>query len=298
MAQPLIGEISDAENRSGFLALSTAVFYFSNVVTLVAVMLLLKFSSSVWMLAGIITFGAVCGLGAARCLTRIDETAALRDSARKPLWPDLIYTLKSDSLRRQITAGFATNLALIMTMPMSMLALKQGYGVSDMTAMVYALVQFGSSAVMSLLTARISEKFGPRKLLIWSCEALLPVGFFWWFAPAEFHPIYCALPFLVTGASSVAVLNATIHYFLQNVEQERRVSVSVFVSVATGAGAGLAGTLVCALLLRFGAACADPALPLSQYRIFFPGVLILLIPCILLTARLKPLPPEKRKLPR
>ena len=298
MAQPLIGEISDADNRSGFLAQSTAMFFASNVGTLVAVSLLLKLCSSAWMLAGIILFGALCGLGSSWLPGQIDETEALRDSARRPLLPDLRFTLRSDSLRRQIAAGFADNLAIIMTVPMSMLALKQGYGIDDMTAMLYALVQFASSAVMSPLTARITEKFGPRKLLIWSCEVLLLVGVFWWFAPTEFHPVCCALPFILGGASSVAVINATIHYFLQNVELSRRVPVSIFVSLPTGAGAGLAGTMICALLLRFSAANADPALPLSRFRVFFLGASLLLIPCIWLTARLKPLPPEKRKLPR
>ena len=298
MAQPLIGDMSDEENRGKFLAFNNALFFFSSVLTLIAVTVTLKFSSSIWMLAGIIVFGAVCGLGASRFLSRIDETAALQESARKPLKDDLIYTCKSESLRKQIVAGFAVNLAIILTVPISMLALKRGYSMDDMSAMIFALIQFASSTIMSLLTARIAEKYGPRKLLIWSCAALLMIPVLWFIAPGNFNWFYCALPFIIAGAANVASLNAMIHYFLQNVDRQRRVAVSMFVSITTGAGAGLAGTLLASILLKIAELNANAAVPLSRYRMFFLCAFVLLIPCLYLVSRLKPLPPDKRKLPR
>jgi MFS family permease len=120
----------------------------------------------------------------------------------------------------------------------------------------------------------------------------------WFIAPGNFNWFYCALPFIIAGAANVASLNATIHYFLQNVDRQRRVAVSMFVSITTGAGAGLAGTLLASILLKIAELNANAAVPLSRYRMFFLCAFVLLIPCLYLVSRLKPLPPDKRKLPR
>ena len=295
MAQPLIGDISCGEDQGKFLSLNNALYFFSSVMTLVAVIFCLYCSESYWMLVGIIVFGALCGLTASGCLRRVDETAALRESARRPLRQDVISIAKSVSLRRQIAAGVAVNLAIILTTPYSLVALKKGYGIDDMRAMIFILIQFAASGLMSLATARINRFTGSRKMLIYSCAVLLAIPLFWLVAPEKFNWFCCAVPFIIAGAAFAANLNGTIAYFLLNVEQCKRVPVSMIVSLITGVGAGLLGTLLGNILLYFSSIQSDPEVPLSGYRIFFLCTFIVLIPCISVTMRLLPVGDEPKK---
>ncbi|UKI32563.1 MAG: MFS transporter [Lentisphaeria bacterium] len=249
MSQPLIGEITDDLTRPRVIAVSIGLFYLSCLFALLAISLILRMNSSLWVLTAIIVVGACCGFTASRYISRIDETESLRESARKPILQDCLAVFRDTTLRRLILSGFLVNLAIIMTIPVSMLALKRGYLVSDTDALLFALVQFGTCAGMSFLSGKIAVSIGPRKMVLLAYAGMMLIGLLWLCAPASRNNVFLCLPFFVAGAVFVGSSNAITHYFLQTTPPERRVAGSIFISLVTGVGAGISGMALAGLLL-------------------------------------------------
>ncbi len=296
MSQPLVGDITTERDRSKVIGVNTGYFYVSCLLALITISLLLKVMDSLEMLMGIVVAGALFGFTASRFINRIDETEGIRNSARKPIGSELGKVLRDRSLLRLLMAGFSINLAIIMLVPVSMLALKRGYGVSDTQALLYAFAQFGASAVASFLSGRITNWIGPRKAILYAYPLLLASALVWVFAPAEFHMVGMMLPFLIAGATMVITANAVTHYFLQSVPEERRVASSMFISVIHGAGAGVAGMFLAGALLKVTTMVNPDDSVLPGYRLYFGLSFLLLALGVRVIQRLTPLPLEKRKI--
>ena len=294
MSQPLIGEITDDLSRPRVIAVSIGLFYLSCLIALLAISLILRVNSSLWVLTAIIVVGACCGFTASRYISRIDETESLRESARKPILQDCLAVFRDTTLRRLILSGFLVNLAIIMTIPVSMLALKRGYLVSDTDALLFALVLFGTCAGMSFLSGKIAVSIGPRKMILLAYAGMMLIGLLWLCAPASRNNVFLCLPFFVAGAVFVGSSNAITHYFLQTTPPERRVAGSIFISLVTGVGAGISGMALAGLLLDWctGGQADSP----GGYQAYFAIVTLLLAPGFWLIRRLPPLPMEKRKI--
>ena len=286
MSQPLVGDIAAERERGRVLAISNALFFGSCLLALLGITLLLQRNQSIWMLIGVIVFGATCGIFASAIFYRVDETAALRDSAGKPLGGDFRYAIHSPSLRKQIFAIFFVNSGTILLLPISILALKRGYALSDFEILKFALLQFGTSSLMSLLTGRLALHIVPEKILFGAYAALLMPVLFWLFAPKQYAFWYFAPLWGIAGAATVSATNAATHYFLQSVPVAKRIAVSIFLSIFTGAGAGIAGMAVGSGLLKLCASFAGSSEPLTQYRWYFLLAGMLLFPGIILIGRL------------
>ena len=296
MSQPLIGDFTDDRNRARVIAVSVGLFYVSCLIALLTISFVLHLSPSLWTLTGIVVVGACLGFTSSRFLARIDETENIRRSARRPILPELKNILGAVTIRRQIMAGFMVNLGVIMLVPVSMLALKRGYGVSDTDALMFALVQFTACAVMSFLSGKVAAVIGPRKTILFGYILLLSIGVLWLVAPASLNGFYMALPFFFAGGTMVSMNNSVTHYFLQTVPPENRVAASMFVSVVTGACSGVVGMILAGFLLKL--CITDPGDLLAGYRVYFLVAALLLSPGIWLISRLTPLSSEKRKLPK
>lgn len=295
MSQPLVGNITTKETRPRVIGINFGIFYGASLISLVTISLLLKLQDSLTMLTGIVVVGALLGFTASLFISRIDETESIRDSARKPILNEFRKGLRSPILKRQLAAGFIINLGIIMFVPISMLALKRGYGVSDTQALLFALVQFGTSAVASFYSEKIDHKLGARKTLLYAFLLLTAIGPIWILAPGKFQPLYMLLPFLIAGGTSSIILNAMTHYFLQTIPEKRQVAGSMFIWVITGAGAGVTGMILAGLLLDFSTRFNTGSLLLPGYRVYFGLAFLLLIGGGVFILRLPLLPVEKQR---
>lgn len=294
MSQPLVGSITDNSDRSQVISLSNGIFYISCSAALLTISLLFSFSSSIWALTGVIALGAGLGIFAASFLRGIDERSTLRDSARRPLFPELPAALRNKGLRRQIGATFMVNLSIIMIVPISMLALKRGYGVSDTQALVFALIQFGSAAMVSLIVSRFAEIVGPRKMLIGAYLVMTGIAGLWFLAEAEKNIALMAIIFALAGGSLITMINACTHYFLQSTQEENRITYAIIIQTISAAGAGITGMSLAALLLKISAGYGSSML--ENYQYYFMFALLVLLPGYWLIARLTPLSKKKRHL--
>lgn len=294
MVQPLLGEMTTRSDRSAFIALTTALFYVTCVLALAVISVVLHYTHSVWALTGIIIVGAMFGFTSSHFISRIDETGAIRDSARKPILGELRILWQDRPLRLLLAGGFVINLAVIMLIPISMLALKRGYGVSNTNALLFALLQMAASVLLSYFIVKATRKLGPRRIMIVTYLFMLLIGLLWMIAPDRFHWQYLLLPFILCGGTYVSMNNSMIHYFLQIVEEERRVAASILIAVVTGAGAGVAGMLLAGGLLALVEKLTDKLQTPDPYRLYFIAATILLLPGLCVLSSMKPLPVEKR----
>ena len=265
VAIPLIGDISSNEERAKLIAHSNGLFYLVGFITLITISLLLRFSDSLYVIAGIIAVGAMMGVTASGFIRKIDEPSDIQRSARKPIIPQLREALFDSTLTRQIWAGFMVNLSIIMLIPISVLTIKRGYGISDTNAILFSMAQFGAIVPSTLAVGRLSERFGPRKVIIGGYFLNMLICIFWIFAPGSaavsaspWMKFLFFIPFTIAGAGYIAMLNGMTHYFLLSVSKEKQVASTMFINVVTGAASGLTGMILASGLLKFGERLSGP----------------------------------------
>ena len=295
MSQPLIGDISG--NDSGrVLAVSNGIFFLSRMSTILAITLIIKYNDSLTTLIAITVFGAISGITSSKFLRNIDETDAICKSARKPLAPEIKWGMKSKVLRRQLTTGFICNLAWIMTVPITTLALKRGYNASDAEALIFTISLSAGASIMSFASGKISKLIGPRRHLILSHILLTISSFAWLLMPAKMPFCYMLFHFLILGTVTIWNQNASINYFLKTIPQEHRVGGSILHAVVTGVFSGLTGIAVTGFMLEFIPRFTST--PLDGYKLYFIITGITLAASVYFFFALTPLPEDKRSFAR
>lgn len=302
MAQPLIGDIATEEERPRFIAINGALFYAACFVSLIIISIVLKFNDSTFSIALIITAGATLGFTSSTFLRRVTETRAIIESARRPVIREMFAIFHDRSIRRLLLGSFTNNLSTVMLLPVSILLVKKGYGMSDTGALLFSLLQFAASATMSVAVVNVSNRVGPRQTLIGAYAVMLITAIMWSLAPNSPSAAipFLALLFTLTGSFRITAENSLAHYFLQTVSPERRVPASMLMNMVTGVGAGVTAMLISGwILYRLGkgVTVATPGHEMIHlYRRYFVIAFAILLPGLFILLRMEPLPIEKRRL--
>ncbi len=285
--QPVMGEITTVENRGKFTSRTHGFFYLANFIMLSLIMLLMSQSKEVWVYVATISTGALLGFASTWFLSRIDETEAIRASARKPVMEDVLLTLKNPMRLRQLAANCVISSAITLVVPISMLALKKGYGISDTEALFFALAQLGGAVATSYVIGLLSEETGPRPLAILFYCSLIALCILWVIGPDHFKWHYMIWPFVLAGSAVIGTSVAMTHYFLISIPNKERVAASLTIYVISGVVAGLAGSLVGGGMLKYLDTFGLP--PIEMFKIYFLAMICLLLLGLLAVSRLKPL---------
>lgn len=297
-SQPLLGGITSPSERAAFLSKSNSVSGLTSCIALVLVAVTCQLTESVWALMAIVLCGSCMGVTSSRFILGIDESSVLRDSAKKPLLEEIRLALGEEVVRRQVAGSFCTNLAIILLTPTSLITVKRGFGVSDGNAVIFSIAQWVAALGGSWAASKGTRKLGPRRVAILTYLMILsivPVWFFLTTFAGSVPKIALFIPFLIAGASFFALNNSMAHYFLQTVEEKKRVAVSLLIYTVSGAGSGLAALGITsfsfgALEKLFGAPSPE------TYRIYFLLAGMILICGLPVLSSLRPLPVEKRML--
>ncbi|MBQ4337166.1 MAG: hypothetical protein IJC34_08240 [Lentisphaeria bacterium] len=269
MAKPLAGCLTEEWERASYFAKNTAAFHITNLTALILVSIILRYTDSIWTLTCIIISGSMVGITSSRYLRQVDETRAIRDAARRPIWQNLGHAWRNSHFRslQYAQVGFAAT--AIMLIPMSLLTLKRGCHVSDTGALLYTLVLFAAATVMSYFTGKVINRFGVRKVIILcqACRLLIP--WFWILMPEPFLPGLAAIPFLLSGMSGVGS-NATAQYFLRALPVQSQVIGSILSALIGEALAGFVGMLCASGLMKLAEHLAQGSTSgFLLYRIYF-----------------------------
>ncbi len=288
---PLLGDISASDEAPGVIGRGQAWFNASAVAALAAIGAILARWHGAGAYVAIIVTGALMGMASTSFLRGIRETGAIKDAASTPLRPGMRRAMRSRDLRRLSAAWFLLNLASMMLVPVSTLALKRGCGYTDAQALACAFVQYVSGCAVSFASGPLCRAFGPRRVLVASALGFLAAPFLWFAAPAGAGaPMFGLALFLWLGGIYFLMMNATGSYFLLACpDKADQVPGSVAFYLVSGGGAGLLGSVLSPWLVT---RCAEwaPRLGMSAhggkigpYRLYF-ACLVPLMVCSLATA--------------
>lgn len=293
LIQPLVGGMTNASNRTSFLAFASALAFLPMLLTLAVISLVSSRYEGVQTLTSVIVVGAVVGFSSAQILRGIDESSTLRESARRPFLPQFHEIIRLVSFRRMILTNMIMNLTTIFIIPVSLLTLKRGYGMSDHHALIYTIVQQSFCVIMSMLSVRLSKRLGPRKMLIGAFLVYIGVCLLWGFSPDQTNAMFLWLPFMLIGIAHLTQANATTYYFLQTVPVRLQVTGAIIQSVVAGAGSAILGVILSGQLLKTIAVHFADRPPINRYQLYFLCAVAILPGGICSCLRLTPLPEEK-----
>lgn len=270
---PLIGEITDSRNRGAFISQVWLNFTGFYVLSLIALTAVLHRWESLATFQWIILFGVLAGILASLILMNIPESTQPSRSGRQPMLNSLKLLWRESKTQKLLFAWTAAQISLVLMIPFSLVALKNGYGVSDHKALVFIVVQLSGGILVSLINGLILDRVGPRPMIIIYSFSLITNSLLWVFAPATYLPGYLGLIFLLNGLCSAGINSALSHYFLTVVSEKERVNANMVYSMASGLFAGLAGTFlgggILKLIRNFGLE------KMAVYHRFYLMVLVL-----------------------
>jgi HEAT repeat protein len=284
---PLIGEVTTPEERGRFMSGNFVRANSTYLLSMAAVIMVLRSVDQIWVYQIVLGIGCAVGFYASTVLARIPESHTPVNSARISLAESFRYIWQNDSVRRLLFAWAAGFVSFVAVIPFSMITVKNGYGVSDYSALFFSLPLVAGGIASALGNGVIADRVGPRPLLILYTSGLFAVALFWAFAPSTFFVLPVGLAFFVAGLCKTGVIVTLGHYFLSMVDEDNRVGASLFMRILGGASAGLAGSVIGGSLLELlhDVMQAD----MDVYRTYFRLIIAVLAVLLIVVTRLRPL---------
>ncbi|HDP98245.1 MAG TPA: MFS transporter [bacterium] len=282
---PLLGEVTAANNRGNFISKVWLNFNLFCLLTLTALMFVLKSSESITVFQGIIIVGVSAGLLSSLILFKIPETPNPRLSGQVPLKKSFSLLWNNNRSRKLIYGWSAASACIMLIIPFSMVAIKNGYGISDHNALMFAIIQLIGGIVVSLMNVLILDRVGPRPMLIIYSFGLIINCLLWLVSPTEYVFWYPAVIFLINGICTAGIHTTLSHYFLTITSNSERVGSNMFLSIISGVVAGAAGAFIGGGLLKISRnfIVAD----MSVYRGYFGLIFIFSIPLFLVIKQIE-----------
>jgi len=247
---PILGEIALPDQRGKFTAIIFRNFNIVSLLGLLVISLVMKEYASQRTFQIIIACGVFSGLIGAFVTSRIKETNIPKESAKKPIWNSL-KTAFADSLgKKLIFANIVAMSGIVLVLPISITAVKTGYNISDSTALICTLIQFGGGILITTISGIVSSHSGPRPVILVSFSLLIISALLWIVAPAEFSIYHVGLIFALNGAAGMGTPMALTHYFLNVVSEKDRIGYSLLISMISGVCAGVLSFVIGSGLLK------------------------------------------------
>lgn len=285
--RPLIGEVTGDRDRGRFMGrfgLSVNVSYLAALVLFAVTM---RFRSDLIAFQWLICLGSVAGLASAGFLMAVPEGPGPARSAAEPLANTLRQVRESSLLRRMVLAQMSAWAAVALILPVSMVAMRRGYGVSEFNAILFVFVQIGGGLIVSLAGTVLADRIGPRPIAGIGAFGMLAAALLWTAAPERFMPVFPAVIFLVLGLSKGGIDLGFTHYIVSGTQEKNRVGIGMLVMVLGGASAGFMGAVVSGgtlkILQSLGLA------PFQVYRVYFTVASLFVLPLLWMVLRLQPL---------
>lgn len=282
---PIIGEITDKSNRGRFISQIWLHFNIFYLITMSALIVILGRSEEIHTFQTIITFGCITGLISSSLIYHVPETHSPLISGQQPIGDSLSFIWKNPCLRKLLFAWTSTLVIIMLINPFSMVALKNGYMVSDHNALFFSLVQIFGGIVVAFINSIILDRVGPRPMLILFSVGLLSVSLLWGLAPGSLIVYYPAFIFFLIGICRAGAMTALSHYFLTVVPDKERVGVNMFMYIISGSFAGLAGTFLGGGLLKILRILG--LTNLNIYRTYFLIILFVLLPLLFIIRQME-----------
>jgi hypothetical protein len=275
---PIIGEVTSDGDRGRFLSGNWTRATSSQLVALVAMIILLRAADEMWMFQMVIAIGAGLGMYVGVLLATVPESRVPRLSARKPLREVLFRVWHIRRMRRLLFAWAASFAAFTLIVPFATITLKNGYGLSDYQALIFTLLTLAGGITASLVNGVIADRVGPRPLLIVSVALLAGIAIYWAAAPARLLIVPTGVAYYLAGYAKFGILASSSHYFLNIADGSDRVGSSMVLRAISGAVAGIVGSVFGGGILAILNGMGLDGLPV--YRTYFRVAIVALLAII------------------
>lgn len=272
----IITELTTRRDRGELISANFRIFQSGSILATVMVALFLGEDAPLFRYQIFFGAGLACGLVASWALWRIPESGLFR--ATPPFSPrkELRWILASGGRRWFFAMMLAVPITQGLFRAFLLVAFKQGYGLSDQSAILLVLAGMVGGVVASYSYGMFMDQLGSRPLLfITGFLDMLAVGLVV-FLPAAFSwPLAVAI-FFLNGYGHTALQAATQHYFISITDNEHQLPQGILTQGAGGLVGGVtlfAGGLLLAGLKPLAAEGSDALL---HFRWFFGGLLVLL----------------------
>jgi hypothetical protein len=248
--QAIYHEITTPKNCGKYIASIFQNFCLISMLTMGIIVVVMRQYASVSTYQLIYIIGALSGIISTWFVSRMIETQTPKISSRQPIMEAFKNVWQDDNLKRLLFANCAAYTVAVMTAPVSLLALKKIYLISDETAMIFILIQISGTIAVSYISKIISAHSGPRPLVILYYSALIVVCLMWILAPVEFNWIYTATTFFFVGLGGMGIPLSLTHYFQNAVPPKQSVGISLVIAVLAGLCAGAIGGGISTTLIK------------------------------------------------
>ena len=233
----------------------------------------------------IIFLGGVLQLICSGIFIGMKESEVPRKSAQSIRTKKLLSTIwNQKELRTFLYCRSFTRAGMILIIPISILALKKLYGVSDQIAMIFAFVQLAGGIMITYLNGIVSEETGPKPLIAIYVMLLFIISLLWIFAPLTFHWGFCFIVFFVGGICLCGLDSCLNHYYLSLIPRKDSVGISLWYTVIGGAVAGITGIFLGGGLLKLLSIFVGHS---EVFRYYYFVMFLLMIPILYIVLRLK-----------
>ncbi len=283
--QPLMGEVTTKENQGSFSSRFFLFYSSATIIAIAAVFSLISISNSLYMFQVVIFAGSFIFLAGSCIFLRIKETEAPSKSAREKTSLQLFSTIwQNQTYRHFLYARSLGRSALILIIPVSILALVKMYNISDSIALLFAIIQLGGGIFITYFNGIISEETGPKPLIIIYIILLFIICIFWILAPKDIHWGYCSIIFFTGGICLYGLDSCLNHYYLTIIPRENSAGISLWYTTICGAVAGISGLIFGGGLIKI----LSKFIPYTDlFRYYYTVMFIFMIPVLYLMFKLK-----------
>ena len=282
---PILGEITSVRDRVKY---NSKLFFFFNTayfINILALIIVFEFWDSIGTFQLVIFMGCLFGCCSAYNVFMVPESDIPKISASVSLKEATTYLWNYPEGHKLVWIQTIYFIGITLTVPYSMMALKEGYGVMDYKAVSFVLIQLTGAIVVSLICKKLIDKIGIKKVTLTLFSLMIIASGMWFAAPVGFNPLYNAVIFFCIGAAQMGGYLVLIMYFLNIIPAKNRVGSTLIVTIVSSLSAGIFGAVIGAGMLKLLEICHLESL--SLFRCFFGIVLLILICGIFVILRLE-----------
>jgi MFS family permease len=272
---PILGELTTEKDRVKYGSTVFLVFntmYFLGILSLV---ILFEFWDTVGTFQLVLTLGCAIGLCAVYNISLVPESNTPRVSASVSIKEAVGFLFRHSQGRKLLLLQTVYYIGLSLTVPYSVLALKEGYDIVDYQAMLFILVQLFGAIIFFIIIKKVLINISIRKIIIGLFLLMIAASTMWFFAPDKFYWWYCGIIFFVIGAAHMGGFLSLITYFLIIIPPVKRVGSTLVITAISSLFAGAFGSVVGAGMLRLLENYIF--IELDIFRVFFIIVLCVLL---------------------
>ena len=238
----LINDITSLDDRGRFIGRWQFFAYFAMLGMLIAVSFWLGGTPSFGRFQIVFAVGCVLGMAASSFMFNIPESDGPKISSREPMLRALNLLYREKKLRYMLFAWMAITCGIQLIAPFQILAVKNGYLISDRAAVFFVVLQMLGMVAGSFPIALLIDRSGPRPILIINVLGLALLALLWAFSPEKISYWYSGTLFFMVGYCIVSIYIAVAHYFQNSVPRESILNLNMLILVLQGMAAGLVGT--------------------------------------------------------